>query len=262
MSHQLIVYTSYADYIKGVRIAGKSTLLPLDKLKIAIHITSGVADLHSTSFFHNDLCCHQFLMQDGIFKLNDYNMAKPIYRNITRNAANEKCTWGTFESESYTWKGRSFEELQKLVSYPNYQDPTPEMIDVWMMANLIFIIMTNEYTFEIEKPHLNMRDVAKKLLAGERSPIPNDIKSSSDPSYIAMKTALDMCWTQNWRKRPPAQEVSTYLMKKLQEITGEDDPDVRVTLPERDPRQGGSDSDFKKSNCDHDRNGKILHNCN
>ena len=37
------------DYIKGSRLAGGSTLAPVDKLKIAIHIASSVADLHTLS---------------------------------------------------------------------------------------------------------------------------------------------------------------------------------------------------------------------
>lgn len=48
------------DYIKGSRLAGGSKLTPVDKLRIAIHIASSVADLHTIdgtkdpSFFHND----------------------------------------------------------------------------------------------------------------------------------------------------------------------------------------------------------------
>ena len=48
------------DYIKGVRLAGGTTLLPIDQLRISIHIASSVADLHTIdgtkqpSMFHND----------------------------------------------------------------------------------------------------------------------------------------------------------------------------------------------------------------
>ena len=51
------------DYIKGSRIAGGSKLPPVDKLRIAIHIASSVADLHTIdetkapSIFHNDSEC-------------------------------------------------------------------------------------------------------------------------------------------------------------------------------------------------------------
>ena len=70
------------DYIKGIRLAGGSTLSPVDRLKLSIHIATSVADLHTIdntpmpSIFHNDICCHQYLFQDGIFKLNDFNYGK------------------------------------------------------------------------------------------------------------------------------------------------------------------------------------------
>jgi len=70
------------DYIKGIRLAGGSTVSPVDRLKLSIHIATSVADLHTIdntpmpSIFHNDICCHQYLFQDGIFKLNDFNYGK------------------------------------------------------------------------------------------------------------------------------------------------------------------------------------------
>ena len=35
------------DYIKGIRLAGGSTLSPVDRLKLSIHIATSVADLHT-----------------------------------------------------------------------------------------------------------------------------------------------------------------------------------------------------------------------
>eukprot|EP00985_Skeletonema_marinoi_P008972 scaffold4101_cov147-Skeletonema_marinoi.AAC.6 len=58
------------------RLERSITVSPLDRLKICIHIASGVADLHSVDFIHNDLHEQQFLYQDGLFKLNDFNFCK------------------------------------------------------------------------------------------------------------------------------------------------------------------------------------------
>lgn len=57
-----------------------------------------------------------------------------------------------------------------------------------------------------------------------------------------------MCWTQDWKKRPTARAISDYLLGQLREITGEDDPDLRIVLPERDPRQTHTESDYEKYN--------------
>ena len=85
-------------------------------------------------------------------------------------------------------------------------------------------------------------------MAGRRSPYPEHIKNSKDPSHVAIKKALEMTWTQNPNERPSARIISDYLIGQLREITGEDDPDLRVVLPGRDPNQGSSESDYEKYN--------------
>lgn len=251
------------DYIKGARIATRESksgnsikesekiLRPVDRLKIAIHIATSVADLHGDdesmpSFFHNDICCHQYLFQDGLFKLNDFNYAKAIlvkHRGQRSKQGRELCLRSSFGMR--LWKGRSLEEHQKSL---NTTDPTgyrPDKIDVWMMGNVIYIILTDLYTFEFPK-QLSTKEATAELVAGRRSAYPGHIANSTDPAYVAIKKALDMCWTQDWRERPSARKVSNYLMRKLREITGEKDPDLRVTLPQRDPDQKPTDSEYTK----------------
>ena len=122
---------SMHDYIKGARATtgGRSTLSPVDRLKLAIHITTSVADLHTIdntplpSIFHNDICCHQYLFQNGIFKLNDFNYARAIYKN---KETNESCTRSRFGMAM--WKGRSLEEHQLETSIPDL-NVKPDKVD-------------------------------------------------------------------------------------------------------------------------------------
>ena len=86
------------------------------------------------------------------------------------------------------------------------------------------------------------------MINGERTEIPEYIRNSTDPSYVAMQKALDMCWTQSWKERPSAKSVNDYLMGELRKITGEENPDLRVTLPERDPNQRNTESDYNDHN--------------
>ena len=240
---------SMHDYIKGVRLAGGSTLSPLDRLRIVIHIAGSVAALHTIdgteqpSFFHNDLCCHQYLFQNGIFKLNDFNYARPIFIN---KETNERCTRRSFGMAM--WTARSLEEHMLAVGAPIEDGGVkPDKIDVWMMGNIMFIIMTDLYTFE--KPeNLKWQVAGEKMINGERTEIPEYIRNSTDPSYVAMQKALDMCWTQSWKERPSAKSVNDYLMGELRKITGEENPDLRVTLPERDPNQRNTESDYNDHN--------------
>lgn len=133
------------------------------------------------------------------------------------------------------------------LGHPDFEPFKPDKGDVWMMGNVIYIILTDLYTFEKPK-NLSWKESGQKLLKGERSPYPQYIAESDDPSIVAIKRALDMCWTQKWRERPPAREVSDFLMNRLRDITGEDDPNLRVTLPERDPDQKPTDHEFERFN--------------
>lgn len=145
------------------------------------------------------------------------------------------------------WKGRSLEEHRSHAGDRSFIGVNPDKVDVWMMGNLIYYMLTDLYTFE--KPeNLSWRNSGKELLAGRRSPLPSHIAESQDPSHVAIRSALDMCWTQKWEERPSARFISDYLIGALRKITGEDDPDLKVVLPKRDPRMRGTDSEYERYN--------------
>lgn len=131
--------------------------------------------------------------------------------------------------------------------HPSFRPVKPDKIDVWMMGNVIYYILTDLYTFEKPK-NLSCDDSGSLLIAGKRSLYPKRIEQSDDLSHVAIKQALDMCWTQDWTKRPSARKISDYLIGRLRAITGEADPDLRVVLPKRSPDQKGTDSDYKANN--------------
>ena len=84
---QLIEYSSGGnihDFVKRARMGDEKfhSVSPLTKLKIAYQLATAVADTHSLesdgglhSLAHNDLCCHQFILVDGVFKLNDFHLS-------------------------------------------------------------------------------------------------------------------------------------------------------------------------------------------
>lgn len=236
------------DYIKGARLPEGKMFSIEDRLRVAIHMSGGVADLHEIdgsdvpSYIHNDICCHQFLFADGVFKLNDFNFAKPI---LAHNGTNEPCL--RTSSDMYLWKNRPVEDWKVALHHPDAGGFLPDKIDVWMMGNMIYIILTNLWIFE--KPEfLTGKDAGRRLLEGKRSIIPEHLAKSDDPAIVAMREALDMCWTHDWRERPKARVVYNHLMDSLKRITGEENPDVRVTLPERNPNQRRTESDYYSHN--------------
>mmetsp|Transcript_26807 Transcript_26807/g.38316 ORF Transcript_26807/g.38316 Transcript_26807/m.38316 type:complete len:251 (-) Transcript_26807:14-766(-) len=242
------------DYLKGARLAKRKgedgSLSSLDKLRVAIHIASSVRDLHETgddkaipAFYHNDICCHQYLFQNGIFKLNDFNYAQPMTWKKKKNTTetNELCLHDS--ANMGMWKARSFEEHLAKAKDARSEPFSGDKTDVNMMGNLIYTILTDLYLFE--QPELLTRsETTKALVAGKRSPYPDDIANSIDPAQIAVKKAIDMCWEEDWKKRPSARTITDFLMGQLQDITKEASPNLRVTLPKRDPYQRPSDSEY------------------
>lgn len=69
------------DLIKTTRQKIRDELSSIDKLKIGYQLVSAVADMHGNDpatipIVHNDICCHQFILVNGIYKLNDFHLAK------------------------------------------------------------------------------------------------------------------------------------------------------------------------------------------
>lgn len=87
---QLVEYSNGGnihDLIKLARLEGDDTQSPLDKLKINYQVAMAVAHMHTfeddgiPSLTHNDLCCHQFILVDGIYKLTDFHLSSFHRRN-------------------------------------------------------------------------------------------------------------------------------------------------------------------------------------
>ena len=84
---QLVEYSqggNVHDFVKRARLGDENfrSVSAVTKLKIAYQLATAVADMHSlesnggvASLAHNDLCCHQFILVDGIFKLNDFHLS-------------------------------------------------------------------------------------------------------------------------------------------------------------------------------------------
>jgi hypothetical protein len=87
---QLVEYSSGGnihDLVKLARLDGVDRQRPLDRLKIAYQVATAVADIHTfekgstPSLTHNDLCCHQFILIDGVYKLADFHLSSFLRRN-------------------------------------------------------------------------------------------------------------------------------------------------------------------------------------
>ena len=91
---QLVEYSeggNLHDLIKTSRMHDQDPQTPIDRLKVGIQVATAVADLHSfeedgiPSITHNDLCCHQFILVDGIYKLNDFHLGQFLHKDKNTN---------------------------------------------------------------------------------------------------------------------------------------------------------------------------------
>jgi len=242
---QLVEYSNGGnlhDLIKISRLDGEDKQPPLDKLKIAYQIATAVADMHSferdgiTSITHNDLCCHQFILFDGIYKLTDFHLSSFHRRNqITQEKCNETAT----PINSVLMKLRAPEEQN--MGYYEERVVLLDKVDIFMMGNVMYYILTKKWLFEGEKTE----DATLRMLKGGRSKFPDQFLKSDDPSIQAVIKAIEMCWTHEAEKRPAAREVSNLLRVALETILGTKILGVvRVSIPPLPKEYRYSDSDF------------------
>ena len=150
-----------------------------------------------------DVIVNQYVMSNERFKLNDFNRGHLMYWNTT-SIDGTTCPYKS--NEPNPGIQRSPEEI----IYSNYQT---EKIDTWSMGHILYMILTNKFTFDEEK--IDMEDVQQLILAGVRPKIDDKILQSHDPVDKAFLKAIDMCWVQDWRERYTSVEIRDYLAMEL-----------------------------------------------
>jgi serine/threonine protein kinase len=157
------------------------TTTPLTKLKIAFQVATAVADMHAIeahpdglpAMVSNDLCCHQFVLVNGVYKLSDFDYTtlitvrsvepKSQSMNATRRNSDpslrgtgpttlshpkeETCQttpfkgWGAF-------KILPPEHLPYLDSMATHRRIYRDKLDIWQIGNIMYLILTNSYVWE------------------------------------------------------------------------------------------------------------------
>lgn len=144
----------------------------------------------------------QFMLINGVYKLNDFNLCRFIPWNYDSNIP---CT---VEIESCPGTYRSPEEyiLHSSLS---------EKIDVYSMGNVFYGLLTELWPFKYI--HDDTR-VKTKIISGERPYIPPELLKSNDPIHSVFLQSIEMCWNQNPSQRPSAIDIANYLDKELSVI--------------------------------------------
>lgn len=238
---QLIEYGdggSIHDLIKRVRMQQSDLLDPVQKLKVALQLVSAVADLHTfeddhkASVTHNDLCCHQFVFVDGVYKLNDFHLARFLERD---RRTKETCEYPASIGRRWHVIHAPEESMKDTLD--------TEKADDYTIANVMYYVLTNCWIFE----EISAQEGLRYLQQGKRPPFPDHVRESNDPATQALKWAIQMLWTHNVEERPSSRQVADFLLEKLHDITGErpsKNRPVRVSIPPLPPDWDYDDSDF------------------
>jgi hypothetical protein len=218
--------------IKHAKDVGRDTMSSISRLKIGYHVASAVADVHSferednmPSLAHNDLCCDQYLLVNGVYKLNDFHLSSAIYKDQDGH----QCPEPPKGMKRYLDKTRSPESLEyrtndKLI----HRDKS----DVWMMGNVLYYVLVKKWCFE----GISTKKARQLLMNGKHSVIPTKFLNSTDPADQAMVKAILMAWVYNPKERTSARQIANLLKEQLVNLTGirnddEDDRLFRVSLP-------------------------------
>ncbi|KAL7543238.1 hypothetical protein ACHAXR_012522 [Thalassiosira sp. AJA248-18] len=187
---------------------GKLKLSRKTRLKYAVEVAAGLAAVHDidgeglSSVAHGDLKGGQYLFQDGVMKLGDFNRGRFLRRNST--APDTACTYTIGKNDAAF---RSPEEYEYL--------PQTSAIDVYALGSILYELLTaKEVWYDTDT-----KKAQKYIRKGKLPEIDDEILESKDPVYVALKEAIDMCYVFDPQKRAKAEEVASFLQKSFSELS-------------------------------------------
>jgi Protein kinase domain len=204
------VLTEFADGKRLGDLADKNKKNPLARLRIAIDIASGLADVHSidgednASFVHLDINPANVVSVNGTLKLNDFNIGVPRKWNKT---SNEACG---IPSQYPNPQWRSPEEARG-------ENTLTEKVDVFSLGHIFFrLICGHEPWHKLEPNGMpSKHELNEKVKNGILPTIPNTVLKSKDPEVIAIRDAMLECYQYNPADRPSARSIVQALQSTL-----------------------------------------------
>lgn len=179
---------------------------PLNFLQLAYQATLGISAIHNSdtegrpAIAHTDITPKQFVMVNGIPKLNDFNRA----RLLTWNPQSKQIC--KFIVGSNPGKNRAPEEYA--------HQPETEKIDVYSLGNIFYMLLTRRWPFSGTEEKV----VYEKIKSGIRPPIPEIIQNSTNPIQLTLMQAMQMCHIHNPENRSTALELIQFFKEKIPQI--------------------------------------------
>ena len=219
----------------------KVNLSYLDRLKVSVQLATAVADLHDYAHAsHRDICCHQFVNVNGVYKLNDFHLTK-----YTEHIPRTKKVCPLENANSYPKIHAPEEYIGVAIRDYNIDG---QKADVYMLGNIMYNVLTNKWTYE----NVNRAEATKRLIHGITPDIPSAIlaENKTDVSVNALLRGIQMCWTANVLHRPTARQVTNFLHNQLRKILRREQKPlqkvIQVDVPPLEKDYSYSDAGFYK----------------
>jgi Protein tyrosine and serine/threonine kinase len=233
----------------------QSQLSPDVKLKLAYHVMSAAADMHQFEpgntvypylMSHDDMFVHQFLLVNGVLKLNDFTFSSfPCKVDIDEedlmndvafgNDAHAKLlvAWPPTGLPDSMDKAKAPEELLwELTRQDIYRD----RVDVWYAGEALYHLLTNRWMFEefglAGARYAIVTDKTMDILLPEE-----DREQFSHPAEQVIIEAIKLAWEFVPSKRPSARELANFLKQELDALCMSDERFCSV--------EGGSGGTFR-----------------
>jgi serine/threonine protein kinase len=207
------VMTEYADGKRLGELADKVRKKPLERLKIARDIATGLADVHgidgdgNATFVHLDINPANVVSIGGTLKLNDFNIGIIRRWNTT---SNEPCG---FPAQYPNPQWRSPEEARD-------EQNLTEKVDIFAMGHIFFRLICGHEPWNKLEPHgkPSKTEMNEKVKRGILPTIPQDIMLTEDSELVAIRDAMLQCYSFDPSERPSAREIANSLQSVLGQL--------------------------------------------
>ena len=207
------VMTEYADGKRLGAVADRARGVPLARLKMALDIAEGLADVHGidgdekVSFVHLDINPANVVIVGGKLKLNDFNIGIIRRWNTTSNAA---CG---FPAQFPNPQWRSPEEARG-------EQNLSEKVDIFSMGHIFYRLISGAEPWNRLEPggKPSKAVVNKKVQQGILPTIPDAVAKSNDPEIVAIRDAMLQCYEKDPQNRPSARAIAMDLRQRLSDL--------------------------------------------
>jgi hypothetical protein len=204
--------TELASDVRLGTLLDKARKEPLRRLRIAVDLAQGLADVHygkngnEAEFVHLDINTNNVVVVGDRLKINDFNIGMMLKQNSTSGT---RCTFPTPPYPNAQW--RSPEEVNNSIELT-------EKVDVFSMGHIFYRLLVGHEPWNKVEPggRPSRTNLIKNVKSGKLPFIPKQIKDSKNPETQAIYTAMMMCYTINALDRPSSKDISRFLRHQLQ----------------------------------------------